>query len=450
MISWNSSLHFCQWSGVICGRRHQRVTELNLKSLNLSGSISPRVGNLRFLRILRLENNSFSHEIPPQIEYLQRLQMLSVSNNSLSGQIPSTISNCSGLKFLYLDHNILSGQVPTGIGFLRKLVEIDVWENNLTGTIPLSLGNLSSIQLFYASRNHFLGVIPDTFGKLMNLMYLTVYDYQFSGNIRPPFFNPFMIISFEEIVISHNQIIGEIPDAINDFVELELFEASGNLTSLIAIEFSSNKFQGTIPSTIGNLTNLLELRLSNNNLSGHIPPQIFRLSPFSIGIDLSQNHLSGSLPKEELTIEFIYQSLLKATNGFSLDNLIGTGSFGSVYKGSLDREVIVIAVKVLNLERQGALKSFVAECEALRNIRHENLVKELTACSGVDYKGNDFKDLVSEFMVNGSLNNWLHPTSLEINEGSRTSNLLQRLNIAIDVAHALRYSIQEHRLFFVI
>ncbi|CAK9135781.1 unnamed protein product [Ilex paraguariensis] len=88
-----------------------------------------------------------------------------------------------------------------------------------------------------------------------------------------------------------------------------------------------------------------------------------------------------------------YQSLLKATNGFSSDNLIGMGSFSSMYKGVLDQDGTIVAVKVLNLLRPGASKSFLAECEALRNIRHRNLVKVVIACSGVDYRGNDFKAL---------------------------------------------------------
>uniref|UniRef100_A0A2N9FWZ4 Leucine-rich repeat-containing N-terminal plant-type domain-containing protein n=1 Tax=Fagus sylvatica TaxID=28930 RepID=A0A2N9FWZ4_FAGSY len=40
MTSWNDSIHFCQWRGVTCGRRHQRVTVLDLRSLKLIGSIS--------------------------------------------------------------------------------------------------------------------------------------------------------------------------------------------------------------------------------------------------------------------------------------------------------------------------------------------------------------------------------------------------------------------------
>lgn len=82
---------------------------------------------------------------------------------------------------------------------------------------------------------------------------------------------------------------------------------------------------------------------------------------------------------------------------------MGVGSFGSVYRGYLDQERTVIAVKVLNLLHQEASESFIAECEAMRNIRHWNLVKKLTACSGICYRGNNFEALVYEFVVHASL-----------------------------------------------
>ena len=47
--------------------------------------------------------------------------------------------------------------------------------------------------------------------------------------------------------------------------------------------------------------------------------------------------------------------------------------------------------------------SFLVECEVLRNIRHSNLAKILTACSNVDYQGNEFKELVYKFMPNKSV-----------------------------------------------
>ncbi|KAK9743112.1 hypothetical protein RND81_03G218200 [Saponaria officinalis] len=125
-----------------------------------------------------------------------------------------------------------------------------------------------------------------------------------------------------------------------------------------------------------------------------------------------------------------YDMLLKATGGFSTERLLGSGSFGSVFKGDLDGKTV--AVKVINLEHHASSQSFLAECKALRNVRHRNLVGIITACSSIDFQGNDFRALVYEFMPNGSLDKWLHGVV-------GTLSLLQRVGVAIDVAHALNY-----------
>ena len=135
---------------------------------------------------------------------------------------------------------------------------------------------------------------------------------------------------------------------------------------------------------------------------------------------------------------FIQRTFYQATSRFSPSNLIGYGSFGTVYKGALGQEERLVAIKVLNLQHKRASKSFMAECNALRNIRHRNLVKILTCCSSMDYSGNQFKALVFEFMTNGGLDIWLHPKRDNENQSSNLS-LLQRLNIAVDVAYAIDY-----------
>ncbi|XP_028098545.1 probable LRR receptor-like serine/threonine-protein kinase At3g47570 [Camellia sinensis] len=132
-----------------------------------------------------------------------------------------------------------------------------------------------------------------------------------------------------------------------------------------------------------------------------------------------------------------YTNLLKATDGFSTENLIGSGHYGRVHKGMLSPDETTVAVKVLNLHQRGAAKSFITECQVLRNIRHRNLVKVLTACSSTDYEGNEFKALVYEFMPNGTLESWLHPRDGQLQ--TRKLNFFQRINIAIDVAFTLHY-----------
>ena len=65
----------------------------------------------------------------------------------------------------------------------------------------------------------------------------------------------------------------------------------------------------------------------------------------------------------------------------------------------------------------------------------------LTACSSIDHQGRAFKALVYEFLGNGNLDEWLHPTPRKNDalEKPRKLSFLQRLNIAIDVASVLEY-----------
>ncbi|XP_030963675.1 putative receptor-like protein kinase At3g47110 [Quercus lobata] len=753
LSSWNDSIHFCQWRGVTCGRRHQRVTALDLQSLKLVGSISPHIGNLSFLRNISLQNNSFYNEIPSEIGRLFRLQSLSLFNNTMNGKIPSNISGCSNLVVLSVGSNQLVGEIPMTLASMTKLQIIAFHFNNLTGNIPPFFGNFSFLVLLSAFGNNLEGNIPHTFGQLSKLSMFSLGQNRLSGTIPPSIFNlsslrqlnvgynkihghlPLDIgttlPNIELLSIANNQFTGSIPASISNASNLDklglgdnqlsgkvpsleklnrillifiqynnlgngeendlnflcsLINATfltnlyinynnfggelpkcignlsttltmlvldnnkisgkipieiGNLINLLTLEMwqnklsgnipfeigmlqklqymilSTNNFFGNIPSSLGNLTaltklyldennlqgniplsisscqNLFTLNLAKNNLSGSISPQVFGLSfsptflnlssnqftgvfPMEIGnfknlngldisknmffgnisaslgscimleylymgsnffqglipsyleslrglrcLDLSNNNLTGQIPKDgvfkntsatflegngqlcggipefqlpkckyeesnkrrlTLTLKLVisissaffgitlvlsvlllysgrkkrkdntsrdsqnlllslsYQSLLNATDKFSPANLIGVGSFGSVYKGILDQggQVDMVAVKVLNLLHHGASKSFIAECEAQRNIRHRNLVKLLTSCSGIDYQGHDFKALVYEFMENGNLDEWLHPRD-EALDKKKNLSLLQRLNIAIDVANALDY-----------
>ena len=129
--------------------------------------------------------------------------------------------------------------------------------------------------------------------------------------------------------------------------------------------------------------------------------------------------------------------LTQATRDFSESNLIGRGSYGSVYRGKLKESKMEVAVKVFDLEMRGAERSFVAECEALRSIQHRNLLPIITACSTIDNIGNDFKALIYELMPNGSLDTWLHHKGDE--EAPKRLSLTQRISIAVNIADALNY-----------
>jgi len=143
---------------------------------------------------------------------------------------------------------------------------------------------------------------------------------------------------------------------------------------------------------------------------------------------------------ENQFIQISYAEIQKATRKFSPENLIGSGGFGSVYKGIMtindqSRSTIDVAVKVLDEKFRTISKSFMAECKILRNVRHRNLLRVLTVCSSEDLNQNEFKALVYEYMPNGSLDRWLK----KVEPQDDGLSLVQRLNIAIDVATALDY-----------
>ncbi|KAI0524265.1 hypothetical protein KFK09_003631 [Dendrobium nobile] len=83
-----------------------------------------------------------------------------------------------------------------------------------------------------------------------------------------------------------------------------------------------------------------------------------------------------------------------ASNNFAVENKIGEGGYGPVYKGYLDHTPV--AIKILKPDATQGRKQFQQEVEVLSCIRHPNMVLLLGACP-------EYGCLVYEFMDNGSL-----------------------------------------------
>ncbi|KAM3707319.1 hypothetical protein ACJW31_02G015800 [Castanea mollissima] len=448
----------------------------------IHGNIPTGIGNLVNLNGLGLENNYLGGTLPHVLGKLHKLNELYLDNNKFFGPIPSTLGNLTTLIKLYMQGNRFQGRIPASLGNYQNLLLLSLSHNNLSGTIPKQVMGLSSLSIFLdLSYNFLIGALPFEVGKLKQLSKLDLSKNRLSGKIPTTLET---CTSLEHLYLDGNSFEGEIPQSLK------------NLRGLEDIDLSHNKLSGHIPEFLSKLLALKYLNISYNDFEGEVPSEGIFANASAISIfgneklcgGVQELHLSSCSSKhpklywkllalriiipltciiifvllllyffptcsilkksreealttssfEDWQLPYSYAELLESTNGFSENNMIGSGSFGFVYKGVLSRNGAVVAIKVLNLQQQEASTSFINECNALRSIRHRNLLKIISACSSIDHKGNDFKSLIFEFMCNGSLDLWLHPKSDEQYQRKKLS-FIQRLNIAIDVAYALEY-----------
>jgi LRR receptor-like serine/threonine-protein kinase FLS2 len=349
----------------------------------------------------------------------------------------------TSLRKLYIGNNSFNNMIPFSLWNLTNILEVNLSSNSFVGNLPYEIGNLKVSILLDLSRNKISSNIPTTITSLKNLQILS---------------------------LAHNKLNGSIPTSLGD-----------DMVGLISLDLSQNMLTGIIPKSLGSLSYLRNLNLSYNRLQGEIP-DVGIFKNFTAQSFMNNEALCGnprlnvpvcdnshSSKKKKLPLKCIipivvssilivaciiilkvkkrkmventlerglstlgaprrisYYEVVQATNGFNESNLLGKGGFGSVYRGALTHGEM-IAVKVIDLQSDVKSKSFDTECNAMKNLRHRNLVKIISGVSNLD-----FKALVMEFMLNGSVDKWLYSNNYCL-------NFLQRLNIMIDVASALEY-----------
>uniref|UniRef100_M1C629 non-specific serine/threonine protein kinase n=1 Tax=Solanum tuberosum TaxID=4113 RepID=M1C629_SOLTU len=346
------------------------LTILSLRGNNLAGSIPSEIGKLKQLQGLYLSNNKLQGHIPEAVYHLSNLVELTLQVNELSGLIPECLGNLSMLQHLFLDFNKFSSKFPLSLWKMSGLLYLSVSRNSIEGEVPSDIGGLKAIVELYLYNNHFSGRIPSTFGELQNLQYIDLSNNSFFGKIPLSFAN---LISLECLDLSSNALSGTIPKSLE------------KLSYLKRINVSFNDLEGEIPSGGVFANSTLQSFLGNKGLCGmHIleipacaitnPGKQSKLKEILlkivtpviiasflifllVSIWIMKRHKKGKSKDVEKvpeigTHQFVsYHEIRLATNNFDESNLIGEGSSGSVYKGTLFGGTAV-AIKVLDLENE--------------------------------------------------------------------------------------------------
>ncbi|WVZ82225.1 hypothetical protein U9M48_029511 [Paspalum notatum var. saurae] len=292
LANWGDSPNVCNWTGVACDTATSRVTKLSLMGHELSGEVSPALGNLSHLTVLNLSGNQLAGRIPPELGNLRRLTTLDMSMNSFAGKVPAKLGNLSSLNYVDVSRNRLEGPVPAELTRARDLIYLNLGENDLTGHIPEAIFcNFSAVQYIDLSSNSLDGEIPIRGDcPLPDLMFLVLWSNNLVGGIPPSISNS---TKLRWLLLESNYLTGELPsDMFGNMRDLQLLHLSNNY--LVNPENNTNL--EPFFASLTNCTSLRELGVALNEIAGAIPPLVGSLSPGLKLLHLELNKISGPIP----------------------------------------------------------------------------------------------------------------------------------------------------------
>ncbi|XP_043707581.1 protein STRUBBELIG-RECEPTOR FAMILY 6-like [Telopea speciosissima] len=455
------------WRGVSCSG--SAVTEIKLSGLGLSGSLGYQLSSLTSLTILDMSNNNLANHMPYQLP--PNVQQLNLAANSFNGAIPNSISQMTSLTYLNISHNQINGPVGDIFGQLSAITSLDFSFNGLTGNLPGSFSSLSSVTTMYLQNNQFTGSI-NVLANLPQIQFLNVANNQFSGwipnrlkNIRslqtggnpwsygpapppPPYTPPPSGYSNQNsppsgsksgiggggvagIVISV-LVVGSIvafflvkKRSKRSASDVEKLDNDRPFTPLVLNDVKETKSIQTssmIDTKTVETSALMNLR----------PPPIDRHKSFD----------EDDLPIKPIVVKkantapisatmYSIADLQMVTDSFNVENLIGEGSIGRVYRAQFN-DGKVLAVKKIDssvLSSQSS-EDFIEVVSNISRLHHPNVTELVGYCSE---HGQHL--LVYEFHRNGSLHDFLHLSD----EYSKPLTWNSRVKIALGTARALEY-----------
>ncbi|XP_051207420.1 receptor protein kinase WSS1 [Lolium perenne] len=458
-----------------------------ISDAKLSGSIDV-VAAMTNLKLLWIQSNKFTGPIPDFSN--SRLEAFNVRDNRLTGVVPPSLFEIRTLLNVSLTNNLFQGPMPNthnvsvdlvgdtisrfclskpgpcdplittllevaaGFGYPAQLAEtwngntpcgnwigvicsngnvsiLDLHNRGLSGIISPSIANLTGVRRLDLSDNHLTGVVPDALTTMPNLIFLDVSNNTLNGEL--PKFKPSVKVlaegnRFGESTGLENyfKLKSNVGMIIGVFIAVLLLITCVWLLVHYRRKKNTEKFGRVSTNGSPDESEMTKIQMvgthRNSNRNTAVPTDYSQVSAGSTNIAyLFESH------GMELPIEV----LLKATDNFNEDCILGKGGFGVVFKGNLNGKLV--AVKRCDSGTMGTKgqQEFMAEIDVLTKVRHRHLVGLLGYCT----HGYE-RLLVYEYMSGGTLRE--HLCDLQ-RSGFTPLTWTQRMTIALDVARGIEY-----------
>ncbi|URD93569.1 Leucine-rich repeat receptor-like protein kinase [Musa troglodytarum] len=444
---------------------------LNLGNNKLTGPM-PNLTGMAALNYLNLSNNLFDpSEAPAWLLDVQNLTTLIIESGNLHGEVPQTLFSLPHLQEVRLNDNAFNGTLNMGSNISLQLEMVN-FQNNNFASVTLSSNYNNTIILVgnpvcnnrYLQETKFCRQEQDSpsYSPEVNCSH----PYEGPITCRAP--------SFSDQSINTSQLEERISTVLHAFpvshsLQNHSFDVNAYLVVELKICHQSAKF-----FTRNETLQWFDLSTQNLDLPLMYGPCVFNPRPYTFhknvslawiigtavgcaaavfiiaglgfyalrqkkqaktAINLNNPFASwgstgedaGDAPHIKLARCFSLDELRKFTDGFSVDNEIGSGGYGKVYKGMLSDGQMVAIKRSQKGSMQGGLE-FKTEIEMLSRVHHKNLVELVGFCFE---KGE--RTLVYEYISNGTLTKNLSGRS------HVKLDWKQRLNIALDSARGLAY-----------
>ncbi|XP_071723787.1 pollen receptor-like kinase 3 [Rutidosis leptorrhynchoides] len=410
------------WTGIVC--YGGSVSGLRFGGMGLSGTIDiDALLELRGLRTIGIANNNFSDTLP-QFNRIGALRAMYLSGNQFSGVIPPDyFAKMDSLKKIWISNNNLEGEIPPSVFQLSHLLELHLENNKFSGKI-LSF-NQPTLRSLNLSHNQLVGKIPDTLSKFNST--------SFSGNAGlcgeklskacPPESPP---PDPEDTKKDSIKTIAAV-------VTLALMLLSVAIILIIRWRRKKNKGSDDF--------NVLENESNNNsNRAADVSVQILPASQKVETTEFKRKNSSsrkgshtgkggGGIPElimlDDSKGVFRLPDLMKAAA-----EVLGNGSLGSSYKAVMANGFAVVVKRMREMNALGK-DCFDAEIKKIRSLKHTNIITPLA----YHYR-KDEKLMIYEHIAKGSLLFVLHG---DRGESHAQVNWPSRLKIVKGIAKGLGY-----------